>query len=85
MSELFCFSCGREEEARWRRCFECGHQWGRRELVELWRRGMLSVLRPSSPWVFSTRFRESVTRSLWRALTVRAKNVTFCPKCLHDF
>lgn len=56
-------------------CFECGHSWTRRKLRQEWRRGYLSV-----------RLEGESRLSSWRSVLLkRAKDIFFCPGCLHDF
>lgn len=69
------------DEGAWLVCFECGHVYRtprdlRRDYRrEYWRVASMEGAYPAIP----LRWR------LWRAATVRASRVTFCPHCIHDF
>lgn len=61
-----------EVSAGFGRCLECGHSYGTAgALRRAWRREM-PPLYPRG-------------RRFWAKLTVRVKDIGFCPFCLHDF
>ena len=89
-----CFSCGVDEYCdshlgHYIRCRECGHIYRtakelRREYRRMSWENHRGYIR-SSPWIFSNQFTPSTLSVLWRTLTIRAKNIYFCQKCIHDF
>lgn len=64
-------------------CGECGHLYRtagqlrrayRRVIWQMWRYDAQPGAR--LPWLW---------RTLWRAATVRARRISFCQECIHDF
>jgi hypothetical protein len=67
-------------------CFECGHVWTKRALRKAYRRGVTHRSQwEQRPWFRSNDFAPSWARVLWKAATIRAKNIYFCQLCIHDF
>lgn len=57
-------------------CGECGHVYRTAgQLRRAYRRGVMQGRRYGIP----------LRLCLWRALTVRAKQIFFCQECIHDF
>lgn len=57
-------------------CLECGHLYRTaRELRRAYRRQSFTIPRYDVPW----------WRITWRAWTIRARDISFCQECIHDF
>lgn len=67
-------------------CIECGHVYRTAgALRRAYRRKSFLLLDWSDPWFRSNDLYASVLRVLWRALTIRARDIFFCQMCSHNF
>lgn len=84
--DTHCYACGVDEYGTgYITCPECFHTYRtagelrrryRRMLIQVHRRQLVNPFDYTGPgW----------GEVLWKALTVRAKNINFCQHCIHDF
>ncbi len=65
-------------------CGECFHAYATAgELRRTYRRKLISLRRTTAHWPGFER--QGWASTLWRAATVRARDINFCQHCLHDF
>lgn len=86
--QVHCHGCGQDHTGKaWLWCLECGHAYRTPgDLRRTHRRVLLASIRHERlHWLRGNEFDPSALEMLWRALTVRAKQITFCQLCLHDF
>jgi hypothetical protein len=72
-NDVHCYACNIDEIGPgYLTCGECFHVYrSRGELRRLYRRQL--IRRQRRPHI------------VWRALTIRAADISFCPHCIHDF
>jgi hypothetical protein len=71
----------------YRICGECFEVWTKHTLRKAYRREVWRILKNPLPAPFETPRPTlwSDIRALWKAYTIRAKNIFFCQECIHDF
>jgi len=89
-ADMHCYSCMVDEPGTgYIVCGECGHVFRTaRELRRLHRRGLWKAHRSIDGVIAGVPVDMPAVplwRVAWRLAMVRAKNIYFCPHCIHDF
>jgi len=83
---IHCYSCHLDHVGTaWRWCLECGHAYHtKRGLRRAYHRATWAALSRQQPWLRGNNFHPSIAAEVWRAATIRADQINYCPLCLHD-